>query len=615
MDRRTIVFVVLLMLVFLFYQPLLRMAGLGKYLEPPRRPVPATVDNGRPDTAARTLSGAPAGTPAGVGTLSPPARAGAAGAPAQLAPLPIASAAGVLEKTWEIETPLYRAQFSNRGARLLTIELKRFVAAHGASARDGKPLHVPAGQEVPRGDRVVLAGGPLFGVDLGSGAALRSLADLVYAVRESTDAQGATRALTFTAGDSAGLLIRQTWRVRPDTYALDLEVETRGIPDAWRLSDYSLTMRNWPAFTETDRKTDQRYVRVSSLVGRNLHRDPPQGLVRGPKSYEGTVEWAAVQSRYFLCATVVEQAIPRSAEGRGEEQPLTDAEVRLLAPNEKPVHAVGVGSLVVALPSAERPVQRFMVYMGPSDLRVLSRLGHDLTRAVDLGWSWMRPISELLLRLLDWIFVVVRNYGLAIFGLAVLVRIVLHPLNAASLKSMRAMQNLQPEVERLREKYKSDAQAMNTALMALYKDNKVNPAGGCLPILLQMPLLMALYQVLLNAIELRQAPFVGWITDLSAPDLLFSVSGFPIRLLPVLMAGSGFLLQRFTPTNPQQAPTQYMMNAFMLVLFYNLPSGLVFYWTVMNLASAFQQWMVLRQDGSAAVVVVPAEVKKKAGGR
>jgi YidC/Oxa1 family membrane protein insertase len=611
MERRTIVLVVLLMMVFLFYQPLLRMAGLGQYLEPPRRPVPAAVDTARPDTAA-SLADAPV-------TAPPPATTGAAGAapppPAQLAPLPSMARTGVIERRWTIETPLYRAEFTNRGARLLAVEFKRYVTAHGVSAKNGRPLRVPAGREVSAGDRVVLAGGPLFGMDLGSGAGLRSLADVVYAVEESTDASGEARALTFIAEDSAGLVIRQAWRVRPDTYALDLEVETRGIPDSWRLNDYSLTMRTWPAFTETDRKTDLNDIRVTSLVGRNLHRDPPLGLVKGPRSYDGMVEWAAVQSRYFLCATVVEQAIPRGVAGRGEEQPLADAETRLLAANEKPVRTVGVGSLIVGLPSSERPLQRFIVYVGPSDLRVLSRLGHDLTRAVDLGWNWMRPISELLLKLLDWIFIVVRNYGLAIFSLAVLVRIVLHPLNTSSLKSMRAMQQLQPEVERLKVKYKSDARAMNTALMALYKENKVNPAGGCLPILLQMPLLMALYQVLLKAIELRQAPFIGWIHDLSAPDTLFSVdygSGvFPIRLLPVLMAGSGFVLQKFTPANPQQAPMQYMMNAFMLVLFYNLPSGLVFYWTVMNLASAFQQWMVLRRGSSAVVVVAPAGGRKK----
>ena len=114
--------------------------------------------------------------------------------------------------------------------------------------------------------------------------------------------------------------------------------------------------------------------------------------------------------------------------------------------------------------------------------------------------------------------------------------------------------------------------------------------------LLQMPLFLALYQVLFNAIELRQAPFVGWMHDLSAPDLLFMAGPFPIRLLPILMLGSGFLQQKLTPTDPRQAPTMYIMNVVMLVFFYNLPSGLVLYWTVMNLLTALQQWLILRQD-------------------
>jgi YidC/Oxa1 family membrane protein insertase len=157
---------------------------------------------------------------------------------------------------------------------------------------------------------------------------------------------------------------------------------------------------------------------------------------------------------------------------------------------------------------------------------------------------------------------------------------------------------------------------MNTAVMALYKENKVNPAGGCLPLLVQMPLLLGLYQVLFNAIELRQAPFVAWIHDLSAPDHVFSVAGFPLRLLPILMAGSGLLQQKLTPTDPRQQPTMYLMNVMMLVFFYGLPSGLVLYWTVMNLLTALQQWLLLRQDGghvSSAVVV--EEPKAAAGGR
>lgn len=184
---------------------------------------------------------------------------------------------------------------------------------------------------------------------------------------------------------------------------------------------------------------------------------------------------------------------------------------------------------------------------------------------------------------------------------------------------MRSMQKLQPEMERLRAKYKNDSQALNTAIMALYRDNKVNPAGGCLPMLLQMPLFLALYSVLANAIELRQAPFVGWIHDLSAPDVLFEVAGFPIRLLPILMAGTGALSQYFTPTDPRQANTMMIMNLVMVVLFYGLPSGLVLYWTVMNLLTALQQWMVLRDDGPAAPAPALAAsgrpVAKKASGK
>jgi YidC/Oxa1 family membrane protein insertase len=274
--------------------------------------------------------------------------------------------------------------------------------------------------------------------------------------------------------------------------------------------------------------------------------------------------------------------------------------------------------MVVGLPGSSQPVHRYVLYAGPSEYAQLARLsGTQLERVVDLGWSWVRPISAVMLRVLNWIYVLLRNYGVAIIALATLLRALLHPLNMSSMKSMRAMQKLQPEMDRLRAKYKNDPTTMNTAIMALYKENKVNPAGGCLPMLLQMPVLIALYQVLFNAIELRQAPFVGWMSDLSAPELLFTVANFPIRLLPILMALSGLLLQRMTPTNPQQAPTAYMMNVMMLVFFYHLPSGLVLYWTVMNVLSAIQQWLVLRQDGGPipAPVVVREGAQKARQGR
>jgi YidC/Oxa1 family membrane protein insertase len=265
----------------------------------------------------------------------------------------------------------------------------------------------------------------------------------------------------------------------------------------------------------------------------------------------------------------------------------------------------------MGLPGAGAPPDRFVVYVGPSEYARLAAIKVQFERAVDMGWNWLLPVSTVLLQVMNLLYKLLPNYGVAILLLATLVRLLLHPLNMTSIKSMRAMQRLQPEIERIREKYKDDAQALNTATMALYKENKVNPAGGCLPMLLQMPLFLALYQVLFNAIELRQAPFVAWINDLSAPDVLASIPGLPIplRLLPILMAGSGFLTQKMTPTDPRQAPTMYMMNLMMLVFFYNLPSGLVLYWTWMNVLTAAQQWMALRADDGASVAVVVEEAR------
>jgi YidC/Oxa1 family membrane protein insertase len=617
MDRRTLIAIGLLAVFLIFYYPLLRLIGLGKYVEPkPRTTVSDTLstrDAARPPAGASPAAPVvpAAGAPA---TSRPPAASGAAAATPQLAPTPIAALAGQIERGHSIETPLYVAHFTNRGARLTSFELKRYASAHGATGRSGKPVVHRRDVVLRSEDRVVLAGGPSFGFDLGSGASRRAFDAVVYAVDESLDAAGAVRALTFRYADSSGFTVRQTFRVRDDDYALDYAVQVQGVPDAWRITDYSLVTRSWPLLTESDLPADQRQLRATSLVGKNIHRQNA-GSIRNPKTFDGSAAWAGVQTRYFMSAVAAIDATPRGTIAAADWRDLSADELRVLGPGAKPRQEVVTNAFVSGLPSGASSGHRYLLYFGPSEYHRLAAYGVELDRAVDFGWTWIVPFSRALLQLLEWIYLLARNYGLAIIALATLVRAVLHPLNVASLKSMRAMQKIQPEVERLRAKYKNDAQAMNAALMALYKENKVNPAGGCLPMLLQMPLFLALYQVLFNAIELRQANFVAWMHDLSAPDLLFSVAGFPIRLLPLLMAGSGLLQQWLSPTDPRQAPTMYMMNVVMLVFFYNLPSGLVLYWTVMNLLTALQQWMVLRHDGGPVPVPAPAAPAAKGGRR
>ncbi len=602
MDRRTLIAVALCLMVLILYPFVLRMTGMDRLVRGPARTVV-------PDSARVQTGPAPADSPAAPRSPEqrPAAPTGEGASPglggSAAAPVPSPSAAEAV-RTSVIETPLYRATFSNRGARLESVELKRYASAHTRSRRRGGE------SELPPEERVKLSGSPSLLLQLGSGTDARSLDQTTFAVSESLDAAGAIRALSFLLTDGSGMVLRKTYRVRPDDYALDLEVEIRNVPISWRLGDYSLTTRSWPLLEEADAVAESRFLKATSLVGTNLHREGMGGLKRGPKTFAGSAAWASVQSRYFIGAVAVEHGEARAAVAAYERRPLEQLPSGLTPQVATALQEIAVNSLVMALPPEHQPVHRFVVYFGPAEYFRLSRLGHQLEKGVDFGWSWIIPFSKVLLQLLNWIHSLVHNYGLAIIVLATLVRVVLHPLNAMSMRSMREMQKVQPEVERLRAKYKNDAQAMNTALMALYKDHKVNPAGGCLPMLLQMPLFFALYSVLFNSIELRQAPFVGWIDDLSAPDLLFQVGPVPVRLLPLLMTASGLLSQKLTPTDPRQVTTMYLMNVVMLVFFYNLPSGLVLYWTVMNLMTALQQWLVLRED--AETTPRPAVAKKAA---
>jgi YidC/Oxa1 family membrane protein insertase len=594
MDRKTLIAVVICLLLFMAYPFLLRWAGLDKYLSPAQTRPTATALRDTTAHAARATALADT-------THVLPA----SGTAAQTAP------AASPERLIMVETPLYRALFSTRGARVVSVELKRYATATGPAHKPGGRRPRP-GEAWPDADRVVLDGGPTFALDVGSGAARRHVDQLTYEVAESLDAAGQARTLRFTGRTPEGATVQQTYRIRPDDYAIDLEVAIAGVPLGWRVDDYSLTTRSWAPVHENDPLDEERALKVTSLVGTNHHHDLLPVLRRGPKEFQGSVEWTAVQTRYFSSAVAVVHGTAKSAVGTLETRPRTVAEMARLGPQAKPDQETLSNSMVMSLPGEGRP-DRFLLYFGPNEYFRINRLGLHLERLVDLGWAWIRPLSKVLLQILIWLYGVVRNYGLAIVLLATLVRLLLHPLGMMSIKSMRSMQRVQPEIDRLREKYKNDPQAMNTAMMALYKENKINPAGGCLPMLVQMPLFVALYSVLFNAIELRQAPFVAWMHDLSAPDLLFHVATFPIRLMPVIMALSGLLQQRMTPTAPGQASTFYMMNVMMLVFFYNLPSGLVLYWTVMNLLTALQQWLALREDEGAAVVVqAPSRVARRA---
>ena len=253
----------------------------------------------------------------------------------------------------------------------------------------------------------------------------------------------------------------------------------------------------------------------------------------------------------------------------------------------------------------------FSLYTGPKDHKALSKIeGLELERAIDLGWFSFLAFP--LLQLLDFLYGIFKNYGLAIIGLTLIVKAVMLPLSKASFESMRKMQELQPEIKALKERVKDPTQ-LNQEIFALYKRRGVNPMGGCFPMLIQIPVFLGLYQALLNAIDLRHARFGVWITDLSAPERL-EVFGIGIPVMVLLMAASMILQQRTMPntsTDPAQARMMQIMPfvfAGMFIIF-PMPAGLVLYWLVNNLISITQQvYMRNTAKGSVYVATVVASV-------
>jgi YidC/Oxa1 family membrane protein insertase len=248
----------------------------------------------------------------------------------------------------------------------------------------------------------------------------------------------------------------------------------------------------------------------------------------------------------------------------------------------------------------------YLLYIGPKETAALNETDPAFDRAIDFGWFHF--IASPLMSLLRLSHAVTGNYGIDIILLTILVKLLFFPLSNKSFKSMAAMKKLQPQMERLREQYGDDRQKLNQETMELYKRHKVNPLGGCLPMLVQFPVFIGLYQGLMYAIELRQAPFFGWISDLSQPDRLGSLAlpfvdppGLPV--LTLVMGGSMLLQQWMTPMtvgDPMQQKMMMLMPVVFTVMFVNFPAGLVLYWLVNNVLSITQQyWYNSQQEQTA----------------
>lgn len=544
MEKRAVIAVVLMFFILIFYN----MFFLSKQRPPPTEPPEpgeAEVEDviTRPDTA--------------------PVEAIDISVPADEIP----------GRDVTVVTPLYTATFSTIGGVVTSFRLHEYLSS------DDQPVEL-----IPEADRLPLGIALLTGtgdrVDLSRAAF--SVSAYSLALTETGEAK-----LAFNLLTDEGLSVSRVCTFRGDTYTIGVEIAVAGAgSDIVRAVEFG--WQSGLAPTEANRKDDLRNFASLTLTDEGLVKsDLGKVKKRELIPVGGNVRWSGVKTKYFFASLV----------------PLDEAQVvaNAFASGEE---AIGI-SLEVDR-SGPKP-QQFVVYVGPLDYEGLKAHQLHLERAVDFGWKWIRPLSRLIFAFMLICHKAIPNYGLVIILLSALTKLLFYPLTQKSFKSMREMQRLQPDIEALKEKYKKDAQKLNKAMMELYRERGVNPVGGCLPLLLQMPVFISLFNVLSRTIELRRASFMLWITDLSAPDVVarlpFSLPfiGNAVSVLPILMGIAMFLQQKMSTKDPKQAAMTYMLPIVFTVMFFRFPSGLVLYWLVNNILTIGHQYLMARAERSQEV--------------
>jgi YidC/Oxa1 family membrane protein insertase len=479
----------------------------------------------------------------------------------------------VQAKEIRVETPLYTATFSNVGGVITSFKLHEYLSS------SDEPVELVADSDsLPLGLALLMATGTR--IDLSKANFSVSADSLVIGAASEAG-------LTFDLVTDQGLSIRKICRFAGDSYAMDVEIGLTG-PGSEVVRAVEFGWQSGLRTTEARRGDDLRNFAVVSLTGQGLVKED-LGKVKKRKAIAvgGDIRWSGLKTKYFFAGIVPQGDSPvvTNAFARGED-------------------AIG---MVLEVDRDSTEPQRFLLYVGPLDYEILKELGSGLEKAVDFGWRWIQPLSKLVFSFMLLVHRGVPNYGLVIILLSALTKVLFWPLTQKSFKSMRDMQKLQPKLADLKEKYKDDAQRLNKAMMELYRERGVNPLGGCLPLLLQMPVFISLFNVLSKTIELRRAGFVWWIKDLSAPDVVarlpFSLPfiGNAVSVLPILMGIAMFLQQKMTTTDPKQAAMTYLLPIVFTIMFFRFPSGLVLYWLVNNVLTIGHQYLMARAEAPRQV--------------
>ncbi|MBZ0267534.1 membrane protein insertase YidC, partial [bacterium] len=489
----------------------------------------------------------------------------------------------VVRRELVVSTESMNLTFDSRGARLVRAELPGFdEAGHGAV------------QLIPQGGAGALAS------IVGKGEQTYPLDQFEFDLVSDTRGPAGRRITWELALEE--LTLQKTFQVPNDGYLI--QVEHQLLRDRAGLSVWGLSWAGGMRRTEEKLGSSRgSYFSATAMAEGELQRKDANAARKGPLEFPGHTFFVSVQNTYFLGAIV-----PRE-EGQGP--------ARLWrVPGQEDEAAMAAEILAERSQGLAADTVAYDVYIGPLDYAGLKALDLGIERTVDLGASWIQPLSRLILSLLISLHHVIPNYGFTIILFSAAMNLLFFPLTFKSTKSMRAMSELKPQLDALKEKHKDDQTKLSEATMRLYKEAGVNPLAGCLPILVQMPIFFALYAVLFHTIELRQEPFLFWVTDLSQPDVIFNLpfslpfigSGFCV--LPLIMGFTSFLQSKQTMVDPNQKMMMYMMPVMMTVIFFTMPSGLVLYWLTSNLFTISTKFFM---KPTTVAVAADAVAEKPAG--
>lgn len=573
MDRRMLLAMVLAILVLIVN---------GLLFKPKRGPIPPTTQtteqsaNGQQaEPRGATPPSAPDGTRQGSLEL-----ARAAGLASIQDPIADTEKGGIVR----VETKTVVAEFDPVGGALRSWQLRKYTDASGKAA---DLIRTPK------------TGAPWFSLKNESGEVRTDSTRFRTTVTQSESAT----IVRFLAESPTGVAVEKRYEVPKDGYLCKLTIAVRGIGASGDGAGWDIGWTDGLPIVEKDVRSDKAAISSVALFGKEYVRTHASGgpfgcagRTGGTKSepHSGMLDWFGVRNRYFVGALILGQPTERTVRTSWDGESATAGAIMF-----EPLSASGVTE------------QTYRLYLGPIHYGDLEGLNVGLERVQDLGPSVFRPFSKMLMKFFIAVNKVVPNYGLEILILSILIRLLFYPLSKKSMQSMKRMQQLKPEMDRINEKFKNDPERKNREVLELYKKNKINPLGGCLPVLVQLPVLSGLYFVLANAVQLRKEPFGLWIHDLSAPDTVAHLAGLPLNPLPLVMAGTMFWQQKITPTDPRQASLGYIMPIFMTFLFYSTPSGLVLYWTVSNLMTVLQQIWMNRSGPSDPILSVSDEPHPK----